>query len=161
MNIGYAYLKQGDFDLAEKAYRETLAVNPNLAAAHYDLGLALKMQDKIEPAQKEFQEVYSGRSRASAVVLFTRDYLLAVGRFSESNRADAGCHCSFARIADAHYMLGIVLKQSGDLDSALAELKEAIRLDPNTPGPYNTIGQILRIKAISKAARKRSRQALV
>ena len=43
-------------------------------------------------------------------------------------------------------MLGIVLKQTGDLDGALAELKEAIRLDPTTPGPFNTLGQILRIK---------------
>jgi Flp pilus assembly protein TadD len=43
-------------------------------------------------------------------------------------------------------MLGIVLKQSGDLDGAIAELKEAIRLDPTTPGPFNTLGQILRQK---------------
>ena len=43
-------------------------------------------------------------------------------------------------------MLGITLKQSGDLDAAIPELKEAIRLDPTTPGPFNTLGQILRIK---------------
>ena len=43
-------------------------------------------------------------------------------------------------------MLGIALKQNGDLDAAIPELKEAIRLDPTTPGPYNTLGQILRIK---------------
>ena len=51
-----------------------------------------------------------------------------------------------ADYAEAHYMLGIVLKQTGDLDGALTELKEAIRLDPTTPGPFNTLGQILRIK---------------
>jgi cytochrome c-type biogenesis protein CcmH/NrfG len=28
----------------------------------------------------------------------------------------------------------------------MAELKESIRLNPNTPGPFNTIGQILRQK---------------
>jgi Flp pilus assembly protein TadD len=33
-----------------------------------------------------------------------------------------------------------------DYDGAIAELREAIRLDPNTPGPYNTLGQILSIK---------------
>jgi Flp pilus assembly protein TadD len=43
-------------------------------------------------------------------------------------------------------MLGILLKETGDLDGAVPELKEAIRLDPTTPGPYNTLGQILRIK---------------
>jgi cytochrome c-type biogenesis protein CcmH/NrfG len=48
--------------------------------------------------------------------------------------------------AEAHYMLGIALKESGDPDGALAELKESIRLDPTTPGPFNTMGQILRQK---------------
>ena len=48
--------------------------------------------------------------------------------------------------AEAHYMLGIALKQNGDSDGALAELRESIRLDPSSPGPYNTIGQILRLK---------------
>ena len=43
-------------------------------------------------------------------------------------------------------MLGIVLKQSGDLNDALSELREAVRLDPTTPGPFNALGQILRIK---------------
>jgi Flp pilus assembly protein TadD len=48
--------------------------------------------------------------------------------------------------AEAHYMLGILLKQTGQLDAAISELKEAIRLDPTTPGPFNTLGQILRMK---------------
>ena len=43
-------------------------------------------------------------------------------------------------------MLGIALKQQGDPDGALRELREAIRLDASSPGPYNTIGQILRQK---------------
>jgi Flp pilus assembly protein TadD len=55
-------------------------------------------------------------------------------------------------LAEAHYMLGIVLKQSSDLDAALPELREAIRLDPSTPGPFNTLGQILRIKGDKQAS---------
>jgi Flp pilus assembly protein TadD len=49
-------------------------------------------------------------------------------------------------------MLAITLKQSGDLDAAIPELREAIRLDPTTPGPYNTLGQILRIKGDKTAS---------
>jgi predicted Zn-dependent protease len=48
--------------------------------------------------------------------------------------------------ADAHYMLGIVLKQDGHPEDAIPELKEAIHLDPANPGPWNTLGQILRVK---------------
>ena len=41
-------------------------------------------------------------------------------------------------------MLGTALKQQGELDAAAKALREAIRLDPTTPGPYNLLGQILR-----------------
>jgi Flp pilus assembly protein TadD len=41
-------------------------------------------------------------------------------------------------------MLGTTLRQLGRLEDAKAALREAIRLNPNTPGPYNTLGQILR-----------------
>ena len=47
---------------------------------------------------------------------------------------------------EAHNILGIALKQKENSDGALAELRESIRLDPSSPGPYNTIGQILRLK---------------
>ncbi len=56
MNIGYADLKTGDFEGAEKAYRKRFTIDPTTAAAHYDLGLALKLRDQIEAAQAEFKE---------------------------------------------------------------------------------------------------------
>jgi tetratricopeptide (TPR) repeat protein len=146
MNIGYAYLKMGEFDKAEKAYRAAIASDPKSAAAHYDLAIALKMQDQLEPAQKELQEVIRlDPSLAEA------HYTLGItdwqsGDFVATIREMKAAIAIYADYAEAHYMLGIVLKQTGDLDAALPELKEAIRLDPTTPGPFNTLGQILRIK---------------
>jgi Flp pilus assembly protein TadD len=49
-------------------------------------------------------------------------------------------------------MLGTTLKQSGKAEEAIPELREAIRLDPSTPGPYNTLGQILRTKGDKKGS---------
>ena len=56
MNIGYASLKMGEFDKAEKAYRAAVASDPKSAAAHYDVAIALKMEDRLEAAQKELEE---------------------------------------------------------------------------------------------------------
>jgi Flp pilus assembly protein TadD len=38
------------------------------------------------------------------------------------------------------------LKQNGDLSGAIKELREAARLLPEDPGPFNMIGQILRVQ---------------
>ena len=43
-------------------------------------------------------------------------------------------------------MMGTALKQAGDLDRAESALRTAIRFAPEDPGPYNTLGQLLRQK---------------
>jgi protein O-GlcNAc transferase len=152
MNIGYADLKTGDFDAAEKAYREMIAIDANSAAGHYDLGIALKSKDQIEAAQQEFREaIRLDPSLAQAhYSLGISDWQLGdFAGLAEEMRAAIKVSPDYA---EAHYMLGIALKQSGDLDGALAELKESVRLDPNTPGPYNTMGQILRMKGEKQAS---------
>jgi Flp pilus assembly protein TadD len=146
MNIGYAHLKLGNFVEAEKAYRDTIAVYKYSAAAHYDLGIALKGEDRLEAAKEEFQEAID-----LDATLAMAHYSLGItdwqlGDFkglAEQMRAAIAVSPDYA---EAHYMLGIALKSDENYDAAMKELREAIRLDPTTPGPWNTIAQILRIK---------------
>ena len=57
MNIGYAYLKMGEFNKAERAYRTATANDPKSPAAHYDLAISPpELQDQLESAQRELQE---------------------------------------------------------------------------------------------------------
>jgi Flp pilus assembly protein TadD len=56
--------------------------------------------------------------------------------------------------AEAHYMLGTALKQKGDLDDAAKALREAIRLNPETPGPFNTLAQIRQAQGARDEAAK-------
>jgi tetratricopeptide (TPR) repeat protein len=146
MNIGYADLKKGEFGVAEKAYRQTLAIDPKSAAGHYDLAIALKMQDQIDSAKKELETALQ-----LDPTMMEAHYTLALADWQLGDletaikelRTATAARPSYAA---AHYMLGVILKQSGDTDAAAPELREAIRLDPTTPGPWNTLGQILRIK---------------
>lgn len=146
MNIGYAYLKTGDFAGAEKTYRQALTIDPKLPAAHYDLALALKMQDQLEAAQKEFAETIRLDPNLAQAHYSLGITYWQLGDFPTTMKEMRAAIAVAPDYAEAHYMLGIVLKQTGQLDEAISELKEAIRLDPNTPGPFNTLGQILRLK---------------
>ncbi len=151
MTIGYAYLKTGEFDKAEKAYRAAIGLDAKSAAAHYDLAIALKMKDQIETSEAEFQ-----RAIDLDPTLAEAHYSLGIahwqlGDFPGAIKELKAAIAARADYAEAHYMLGITLKQNGDLDAAIPELKEATRLDPTTPGPFNTLGQIWRIKG-DKAA---------
>lgn len=146
MNIGYAYLKTGEFDKSEVAYRAAAALDPKSAAAHYNLAIALKMKDQLEATQAELQKAIELDPNLAEAhySLGIADWQL--GDFPKAVEQMRAAIAIRPKYAEAHYMLGITLKQSGDLDGAIVELKEAIKLDPTTPGPFNTLGQILRIK---------------
>ena len=51
-------------------------------------------------------------------------------------------------------MLGTALKQKGDLVAAVPVLQESIRQNPNDPGPYNTLAQILRQQGDLEGSKK-------
>ncbi|MSV32380.1 MAG: tetratricopeptide repeat protein, partial [Bryobacterales bacterium] len=57
------------------------------------------------------------------------------------------------------YMLGTALKQKGELAEAANALEEAIRLNPETPGPFNTLAQIRQLQGDREAAKKGFAQA--
>ena len=51
-------------------------------------------------------------------------------------------------------MLGTALKQKGELEEAAIALEEAIRLNPDTPGPYNLLAQIRQLQGNQAAAKE-------
>jgi tetratricopeptide (TPR) repeat protein len=67
----------------------------------------------------------------------------------QSNRPDEAaeaCRATIARApehAEAHYLLGTVLRQQGDIDGAVAEFRETIRIQPASAEAYLSLGQAL------------------
>jgi Flp pilus assembly protein TadD len=55
-NSGRRLLNAGDFEGAISQFRAAINSSPNYAAAHFELGLALRQQGKLKEAQEEFQK---------------------------------------------------------------------------------------------------------
>ena len=53
---GVGHYKQGHWDVSEGHFRKALKADPNLAEAHYNLGLALDKMGKHEEATTEFKK---------------------------------------------------------------------------------------------------------
>src|SRR5437588_11231675 len=52
---GQTLLQHGDVDTAVQRFQAAAAANPQLYAAHYELGRALDLQGRYGPAREEFQ----------------------------------------------------------------------------------------------------------
>ncbi len=133
-----------DFDTAISEFEEALKLSPHDATLHYNLGLALKLKDKLPEAVTELRKATDfdpGQADAH--------YTLGVTLWQQGNFAGAAEELRAAihakpDYAEAYYTLGTVLKQKGELPEAVTALQEAIRLQPEFAGAHTTLATVLR-----------------
>ena len=103
--------------------------DPDLAEAHYNLGVALAELQRFPEAIAELKEAVSLDPESVdarvqlGLVMSQNDPAGAANIFRALVRRDP-------KFAEGHNNLGLVLLQSGDLAKAEAEFAEAIRLKP-------------------------------
>ncbi|HEY7306444.1 MAG TPA: tetratricopeptide repeat protein [Bryobacteraceae bacterium] len=131
--------KRGDFAGELNLLSEVVKRAPEFADAHYNYGVALKRQGKVQAAAEELR---------AAVRLKPADpkYLLALGvSLVEVDRKEAvrvlrDAVRYRADDADAHYNLGLALATDGQDTTAVPELKRALELNPKHAAAVRAMG---------------------
>ena len=118
-------------DKAVAALREAIRLQPDLAYAHANLGVALMRQGKLDEAIAEYREAIRLRPDDSP----TRFNLgIALGRQGKVDEAIVEYREAIRIQPDhayAHSNLGLALLAQGKVDEAIVELREATRLKPD------------------------------
>lgn len=77
-NMGYAYQKLGEFDAAEKSYREAISLNPSFESAYVNIASLYMLQKRNSEAEKvlrKFLSVFENHTEAN--FLLGKIYFLA------------------------------------------------------------------------------------
>jgi Flp pilus assembly protein TadD len=119
---------------------------PDDAAAHYNLGVALGKKGDPDGAIEEYREALRLNPNLAAAYEG-----LGVELGQKGNKDGAIVEFREAiRIkpdfAGAHYNLGFALSDKGEIDGAIAEFREALRLDPDYEAAHYQLGAALCIK---------------
>ncbi len=148
-------LSQGKYSEAEDTFRELLVNNPADVNAQAGLGMALAKQFKLDGADEMFERVlkqdpnnataYAGKAAiilnrlqsSSGTIRANRDSFLKQAQ-DYATRATTLAPAS----GEAHYTLGQVYKEQGNLDQAASELRTALSLDPQHSQAYSALGHI-------------------
>ena len=118
-------------DVAVKCYEKTLAIKPDYAEAHNNLGNALKDLGQLDEAVKHYEQTLDIKPDYAEAHNNLGNALRELGQLNVAVESYDKALAIKPDFAEAYYNRGNVLKGLKRLDEALASLKRAIVLKPD------------------------------
>ena len=140
---GLRYAQAGQLPQAVAHFRKVLQARPDLAQAHYNLGVALAEQGKLQEAAASFREAISLRPG------YAEAHYALGNTFGGLDRHEEAVSCYQEAIrqrpnyADAWNNLGLSLTDVGRAREAEIALRQAMRLRPESADAHNNLGMAL------------------
>jgi tetratricopeptide (TPR) repeat protein len=135
-NRGLAQLNVGEFSSAVKDFGEAIKINPKFSFAYNNRGIAYSRYKQFEPAIRDFTKaieidpkfVDAYMSRAEVLIVEKSDLDGGLRDYDEAISLDA-------KNWKAYSARGEAMRLKGNLDQAMADHEEAVRLNP-TPESF-------------------------
>ncbi|MCB0308880.1 MAG: tetratricopeptide repeat protein, partial [Bdellovibrionales bacterium] len=148
--LGAAYVKEKEFDLALNAYRRSLAIMPSDPAISIkELQVELRLEGPTQRIRKEVERL-DGNNTGSLDLINLALLELDVGLFMRANRRLLSLVRTHPRYAKVHFLLGISFERLDDERNALGAFQNAVTLDPNFIEAKMKLDKLRKNKSSSK-----------
>jgi tetratricopeptide (TPR) repeat protein len=124
-------------------YQKALAINPDSAEAHYNLGNAFLQQGQMDEAMAQYQKALAikpdyaeAHNNLGNVFIHQERVEEAIAHFQKALTIKPD-------YADAHNNLGSAFLQQGRLDEAIAHYQKALAVNPAAADVHNHLGNTL------------------
>ena len=131
-NIQGAILQElGQLDLSVDAYNKALAIEPNYADAHYNIGMALQRQGKLKEAIKAYNKALAIKPDNAEAYNNMGIALHEQGKLEEVIEAYNKALAIKPDYAEAYYNMGGTLEEQGKLEEAIEAYNKALAIKPD------------------------------
>lgn len=131
---------RGDPTQAEDYCRQALAIDPKLAAAHYNLGIALRNQGRFGEACEAFLRATRLRANYSEAMDALAHAYIALYDWPAAVEALQAIVAIWPDKAEVHSNLGTVYEAMGRTADAIAAYETALRISPRLAVTLNSLG---------------------
>jgi protein O-mannosyl-transferase len=128
---------------SETLWRHTLGCTAGNYLAHYELGMVMLYQGRIDEAIAQYQAALQINPSYAAAYNNLGNTLLMEGRTGEAIAQFGELLKINPSSAEAHYNLGNALSSQGRTDEAIAEYRAALQLNPSYALAHNNLGKAL------------------
>jgi tetratricopeptide (TPR) repeat protein len=134
---------KGQLDDAIACYQKAIALDPKLAMAHTNLGVALQDHGQVEEAIAGHQKAIALDPKDAPAHYNLGNALRAKGQVGDAIACYQKAIALDPKLAGTHLNLGVALYGKGQVDEAIACFKKAIALDPKLAMAHTNLGYAL------------------
>jgi tetratricopeptide (TPR) repeat protein len=157
---GVCYQAFGQLDAAVRSYEQALAIKPDYAEAHYNLGFTLKELGQLEVAVKSFEQALAIKPDYAEAHYNLGNTLKELGQLEAAVKSHEKALAIKPDYAELHYNLGNTLKDLGQLEEVVKSYELALAIKPDYAEAHNNLGNTLNELDQLEAAVKSFKQAL-
>ncbi|UCF66966.1 MAG: tetratricopeptide repeat protein [Acidobacteriota bacterium] len=139
-NLGAAYEKQGKLELALKHYREAVRLAPRHLAARVNTARVLVHSGRAEQGLAQLDALVAEYPRYAPGLYALADTYRTLDSKEHAMRYAQLAAASDPDYPNAHYLIGKLLFERGDLQPAASSMKRFLSLWPG-PGPHRQAAQ--------------------
>jgi tetratricopeptide (TPR) repeat protein len=143
-NLVLVLVKSGKGPEALDHARRLVAAAPSEPENHYTLGLT-QSELNVSDALASFRRVLDLAPRHTLARFNLALVLKRVDRLAEATD-ELNRLLAIEPRSEAHYTLGVIFWQQGDLDRAAAALRAAVEIDPRNAEAYHTLGTVAKAR---------------
>jgi uncharacterized protein (TIGR02466 family) len=142
--LGNTLKELGRLDDAEASYSQAIALRPDYAEAHSNLGVTLKELGRLDDAEASYSQAIALKPDYAEAHSNLGVTLKELGRLDDAEASYSQAIALKPDYAEAHSNLGVTLQELGRLDDAEASCLQAIALRPDYAEAHYNLGNILK-----------------
>ena len=132
-DLGSAYIKKGDFALAEEQFNEVVRINPSDATAYFNLGNVALLTKRFPEGLRYVDEGLRKQPNSGTGLFILGSLLRQVGKFIDAERVLRQALTADPSLSRAHLELVNLYRQQNRKDDVVAELQTFLKLFPTDP----------------------------
>jgi len=137
---GACYSEIGPVESAIKSFEKAIALNPNYAEAHYNLGVAFQRTRRLDEAIEYYKEAINAKHAYPTAHNNLGLIALERGNIDSAIKSFEWAVAYNPEYAEAHNNLGAAFQELKQFDAAIKQYKKAVAINPEYAQAFNNLG---------------------